>query len=163
MEQRVINEAQNRGYEIQNMHGGMCDLLDRETGLLWKDAPLEDVERYIMDRLDGSAIYPSMLIAGLALDRYDVIGNFWFEGKPVLLMRSKQADFPRFCVYGRIGGYGGSRYFRDFNSAMTFACIRYGGKRRLSQHNLNVLDIMQRKHLENGTPIRWADWERMAH
>ena len=158
MEQYVINEAQYRGYEIQNVRGNVCDLLDMETGMLWKDAPLEDARRYIMERLDNEAVCLSVLMDGIAFDRYNVIGNLWYKEKPVLLMQSKKSDYLPWCVQ-----YGGSgQYFRDFESMMAYAFIRFCGD-LLTPNQYKILRDMCQDHRKNGTPIRWNDWERVAH
>lgn len=156
MEDYVIKEAQNRGYEIQNVHDGLCDVLDRENGMLWRDAPLEDVERYTMETLDGTAVYPCLLMKDLAFDRYDVIGNLWYQEKPVLMMQSKKGGMTPYCV--QYGGNG--KYFRDFESMMAYAFIRFAGK-ELTQKQRDMLEGMCRDHIKGGTPIRWDDWERM--
>lgn len=149
MDRQLVELAQKRGYEILNVQDGMCDLRNTDTGMIWQEAPLEDVRTYLQDPLGEPP--EDALYDGLALDRYGVIGHFWFNGHCALMMQARKADPCPYCVE-----YCGSgRYFRDFDSMMVYAGLRFGGG--LNRRDAETLDRLYRKHRQAGTPIRWKD------
>lgn len=147
-EQRTTIEAlaEKRGYTA-TFHDGLCDLRDTLTGMLWRDAPLEDAAQYLRDPINGSGITDALL-KGINLDQYDaVVGRLCYaDGTAVLLHRTGPG--PHWNLVTR-----STSQFHNFGDMALYATALCGMNRR-DDKRYTTLRRAYRQHLETGTPLR---------
>ncbi|MBR1584426.1 MAG: hypothetical protein IJ662_02670 [Clostridia bacterium] len=152
MDQQLMEKALECGYKIVNVRDAICDVADAATGtVIWRDAPLDDVRMWLYEPLN--TVPEEILNYGMDLDRYAVVGHFWqgVNNCVLLMQRKKAGSIPPYCYHASTGW----KYFRDFDSMMTYVGIRFGHE--LSRGEQDRLDLAYQRHRQEGTPIRWKD------
>ena len=154
-----MTAEEEKWYKITNENGSTCDMEDVESGMLWKNAPIEDVQHYIDWQANRTPVMAEAEV-WQDLDDYNIVSCFSFNTGFVLLMASKKADaaYP-WCVKSTAPDHmAGNTFFRDFDSMMTYVGIYLCNKLDPKQH-IALLHLYSH-HFNFGTPIRWKDWQR---
>ena len=157
----MMTAEEEKRYVITNANGSTCDMRDVETGMLWKNAPLEDVQDYIDWQANRTPATAEATI-GCDLDNYSIVSAFPSKTGFVLLMASRKRDDPfPWCIRSidqkrRIS----TRYFRDVDSLLSYAGIFLCSKRLTHEQYAALSEMYWRRHFEKHMPIRWADWQK---
>lgn len=155
-----MTAEENERYAVTNIRGGVCDIEDRHTGMLWKNAPMADVQEYIDWQVNRVPVKAEAQVSWWDLENYEIVSSFQFRTGFVLLMASKKQDDPLPWCIRSVGQKHriATSYFRDIDSLLVYTGVCLF-KKRLTYRQHTALRALYWRCFNKHTPFRWRDWQ----